>query len=407
MSQRSYPKPGLRRGTGRSSVSYLTLHPMGFSVPPRLLLGRWALTPPFHPYQLRLGSFLVAHWTLQPGWRFNFLWHCPWASLAAAPPVCIPARDDRVKRHRARRCSDFPPPACARSDPPPFQNQGHAKIPPGFRSDKPLCCKNLGLAKRVREAIFEIDMDAVVKLDNLRIEYRSGKFGEAPQVALKGLSLEVFPGEVFGFLGPNGAGKTTTMNVLLGFLPPTRGSASIFGVDVCQPIARQRLGFLPEQTAYYRFLSADELLRFYARLFGLTRAETESRLEDILKLVDLTAVRHRLIKTYSKGMQQRVGLAQALINRPDLLILDEPTSGLDPVGRMKVREIIQHLKAEGRTVFFSSHELGEVETICDRVAILAQGELKAAGRIDDLRQQYRQDSLEQIFLEVIGLTRSS
>jgi len=163
----------------------------------------------------------------------------------------------------------------------------------------------------------------------------------------------------------------------------------------------QRIGYLPELTYYYKFLSAEELLRFYGRLFRIPRGELEARIDSVLKLVDLDPVRKRLIKTYSKGMQQRIGLAQALINSPDLLILDEPTSGLDPLGRMKVREIIQRLKSEGKTVFFSSHELGEVETVCDRIAIISQGELKMVGRVADLVRQY-QTHLERIFLKVVG-----
>jgi ABC-2 type transport system ATP-binding protein len=240
-------------------------------------------------------------------------------------------------------------------------------------------------------------MDAIVKTDNLRVEFG----GTNPKVALAGLNLTVQPGEVFGFLGPNGAGKTTTMNVLLGFVNATSGSAHLFGVNVREPIARQRIGYLPEQTYYYKFLTAEEILRFYAKIFEIPAAETEQRIDAVLKLVELEHARKRLIKTYSKGMQQRVGLAQALINNPDLLILDEPTSGLDPIGRMKVREIILRLKNEGKTVFFSSHELGEVETVCDRVAILAGGELKAEGRVGDLTQKYHA-SLEQAFLKIIG-----
>jgi ABC-2 type transport system ATP-binding protein len=189
--------------------------------------------------------------------------------------------------------------------------------------------------------------------------------------------------------------------VLLGFVPPTSGTANIFGVNVQQTIARQRLGYLPELTYYYKFLTAEELLRFYARIFDIPKAERERRIDDVLKLVELEHARKRLIKTYSKGMQQRVGLAQALINNPDLLILDEPTSGLDPLGRMKVRHIIQRLKNEGKTVFFSSHELGEVETVCDRVAILHQGELRVLGRVDDLAQEH-QCNLEQLFLKIVG-----
>jgi ABC-2 type transport system ATP-binding protein len=244
-------------------------------------------------------------------------------------------------------------------------------------------------------------VNTVLETIDLRVEYPSREFGQKVKVAVNGLNLKVGAGEVFGFLGPNGAGKTTTMNVLLGFTEASGGSASIFGVDVRQPIARQRIGYLPEQTYYYKFLTTEEMLRFYARLFNIPAAEREKRIDSILKLVELETVRKRLIKTYSKGMQQRAGLAQALINNPDLLILDEPTSGLDPLGRMKVREIIQRLKQEGRTVFFSSHELGEVETVCDRVAILCQGEMKMEGRVDDLVSRY-QCNLEQIFLKVAG-----
>src|SRR5712671_2397147 len=244
-------------------------------------------------------------------------------------------------------------------------------------------------------------MAAIVELRNLRVEYRAQGTGQAKKVAVKDLNLRVNAGEVFGFLGPNGAGKTTTMNVLLGFLNATSGDAWLFGANVREPIARQRIGYLPELTYYYKFLTAEELLRFYARIFGIPKPETERRIDAALKLVELEAARKRPIKTYSKGMQQRVGLAQALINNPDLLILDEPTSGLDPLGRMKVREIIQRLKDEGKTVFFSSHELGEVETICDRVAILNQGELKAEGRVPDLMRRYECENLEQVFLQII------
>jgi len=241
----------------------------------------------------------------------------------------------------------------------------------------------------------------IVEIKNLRVEYRGRGLRQPPKLAVDGLSLNVYNGEVFGFLGPNGAGKTTTMNVLLGFVNATAGEASLFGVNVREPIARQRIGYLPELTYYYKFLTAEELLRFYAKIFKIPGREADKRIDDLLKLVELEAVRKRTIKTYSKGMQQRIGLAQALINNPDLLILDEPTSGLDPVGRMKVREIIQRLKNDGKTVFFSSHELGEVETVCDRVAILHQGKLKVEGRVNDLMKQY-QANLEQIFLRIIG-----
>jgi len=244
-------------------------------------------------------------------------------------------------------------------------------------------------------------MSAILEIKDLRVEFKNRTVGQGAKVALDGLNLSVRPGEVFGFLGPNGAGKTTTMNVLLGYVNATSGSAALFGVDVRQPIARQRIGYLPELTYYYKFLTAEELLRFYAKLFGLSRRETDTRVTELIKLVELEGASKRPIKTYSKGMQQRVGLAQALINDPDLLILDEPTSGLDPLGRMKVREIIQRLKRQGKTVFFSSHELGEVETVCDRVGILHQGRLREEGSVADLVQKYR-CNLEQVFLQVIG-----
>src|SRR3989442_322963 len=248
-------------------------------------------------------------------------------------------------------------------------------------------------------------MSPILKIQNLVVEYRTRELGQPVKRAVAGLNLEVQAGEVFGFLGPNGAGKTTTMNVLLGFVNATSGDAYLFGSNVREPIARQRIGYLPELTYYYKFLTAEELLRFYARIFGIERAETERRIDAALKLVELETARKRPIKTYSKGMQQRVGLAQALINDPDLLILDEPTSGLDPLGRMKVREIIQRLKNEGKTVFFSSHELGEVETVCDRVAIIHQGELKVEGRVADLLEQH-QANLEKIFLNIIGYQKA-
>jgi len=243
-------------------------------------------------------------------------------------------------------------------------------------------------------------VEQVVEIKNLRVEFRS-RGTSAAKVAVKDLTLNVGAGEVFGFLGPNGAGKTTTMNVLLGFVNATGGDARLFGVNVREPIARQRIGYLPELTYYYKFLTAEELLHFYARIFQIPSEEANVRINALMKLVELEHARKRPIKTYSKGMQQRVGLAQALINDPDLLILDEPTSGLDPLGRMKVREIIQRLKNQGKTVFFSSHELGEVETVCDRVAIINQGELKVEGRVGDLVAQYKCD-LEKIFLQIVG-----
>src|SRR6516225_5401584 len=244
-------------------------------------------------------------------------------------------------------------------------------------------------------------MDTILETRQLRVEYKPQNSRDGRRVAVQDLNLKVQAGEVFGFLGPNGAGKTTTMNVLLGFVNATSGEAFLFDVNVREPIARQRIGYLPELTYYYKFLTAEELLRFYGKIFRVTGAELDRRIDQLLKLVELDHARKRPIKTYSKGMQQRVGLAQALINDPDLLILDEPTSGLDPIGRMKVREIIQRLKQMGKTVFFSSHELGEVETVCDRVAIVNEGRIKEEGRVADLVQKHN-TNLENIFLNIIG-----
>ena len=240
-----------------------------------------------------------------------------------------------------------------------------------------------------------------IEIRNLRVVYPPSGRGVPAKTAVAGLDLEIQPGEVFGLLGPNGAGKTTTMNVLLGFVNATAGDAKIFGRTARDPQARQELGYLPELTYYYKFLTAEELLRYYARIFKIPKPQREQRVDAVLKLVDLDHARKRLIKTYSKGMQQRIGLAQALINDPGLLILDEPTSGLDPVGRMQVREIINRLKDEGKTVLFSSHELGEVETVCDRVAILHEGKLCVVGAVDALAKEHN-CGLEQLFLRVIG-----
>ena len=242
---------------------------------------------------------------------------------------------------------------------------------------------------------------APIEIRNLWVEYPSTGRGVPPKTAVAGLDLEIQPGEVFGLLGPNGAGKTTAMNVLLGFTNATTGDAKIFGRTAREPQARQNLGYLPELTYYYKFLTAEELLRYYARIFKIPKPQREQRVDAVLKLVDLEHARKRLIKTYSKGMQQRIGLAQALINDPGLLVLDEPTSGLDPVGRMQVREIINRLKDEGKTVLFSSHELGEVETVCDRVAILHEGKLRVIGKVDALAKEHN-CGLEQLFLRVIG-----
>jgi len=213
--------------------------------------------------------------------------------------------------------------------------------------------------------------------------------------AVDALSLTVECGQVFGFLGPNGAGKTTTMHVLLGFQPPSSGSARIFGADVRRSIARRRIGFLPEHPRTYRFLSGIELLKMTGRLFGLHGRTLAARIDTVLEQVDMTASAHRRVGAYSRGMLQRICLAQALINDPDLVILDEPTGGLDPLGRMQIRAMIEQLRARGKTVFFSSHELSEVELVCDHLAIMARGR--------PARTLVPQgESLERFFMSVVA-----
>jgi ABC-2 type transport system ATP-binding protein len=197
------------------------------------------------------------------------------------------------------------------------------------------------------------------------------RFGDKTAVA--DLSLSVRRGEVFGFLGPNGAGKTTSLKMLLGLIAPTAGSGTVLGRPLGDRHARAKVGFLPEHFRFQDWLTGRELLRFHGRLYGMAPRAVDSRAEQLLARVDLADAAHRAISTYSKGMLQRIGLAQAMMNEPDLVFLDEPTSGLDPLGRLLVRDIIRELRAGGTTVFLNSHLLGEVEATCDRVAFLKEG----------------------------------
>ena len=203
-------------------------------------------------------------------------------------------------------------------------------------------------------------------------------------VAVNGLSLSVRKGEVFGLLGPNGAGKSTTLKLLLNLLWPTSGRAEVLGQPPGSADARRRLGFLPETPAFYDYLTAEELILYFAGLCGLSSNDARRRTVEVLDLVGLGAERRRPLRQFSKGMLQRVGLAQALVHEPELVILDEPMSGLDPVGRREVREIILGLGAQGRTVLFSSHILSDAELLCRRVAILAHGSVVAAGPVSEL-----------------------
>lgn len=238
---------------------------------------------------------------------------------------------------------------------------------------------------------------AALSFADLGVRFRSGS---TEVVALDSLSLSVPVGSVVGFLGPNGAGKTTAIHVLLGFQQATSGAAFLFGRDVREPIARQRIGYLPEHPDVYRFLTGREMLAFAGRLCGLTGARLQTRISTVLEEVDLSAAADRRIAGYSRGMRQRICLAQALLHEPDLLILDEPTGGLDPIGRARIRRIIGAWRKMGRTVFFSSHELSEVELVCDQVCILARGRVVAQGAPDALTAPG--ESLEQFFMRKVG-----
>lgn len=204
------------------------------------------------------------------------------------------------------------------------------------------------------------------------------------KIALHDLDLSVQPGEVFGFLGPNGAGKTTTVKILLGLVRPTCGEAFIFGQPAGQPEARRRIGYLPENFRFHDWLTGSALLDFHGRLARLSLEERRERIPHVLKTVGLAGRGQDRIRGYSKGMTQRIGLAQALIHEPDLVLLDEPTSALDPVGRREVRDLIRSLAAQGMTVFLNSHLLSEVEMVCDRVAIVDRGRVVRSGRLADL-----------------------
>jgi len=224
-----------------------------------------------------------------------------------------------------------------------------------------------------------------VEIRGLGKSYKTGKFKTVE--ALKGLSLSVEQGEVFGFLGPNGAGKSTTIKCLMGLIRPTSGAATIMGQDISSPAAREQVGYLPENPAFYDYLSAEEYLFFVGKVFGMSPERLERRSEEVLKLLELWEPRKRLIRTYSKGMVQRLGLAQVLLHDPAVYILDEPMSGLDPLGRALVKEVILDLKRRGRCVFFSTHITEDVEKVCDRVAVINKGELLLVERVEHILER--------------------
>ena len=226
-------------------------------------------------------------------------------------------------------------------------------------------------------------MDAI-RTEALTKHYKVGFWRPRPYLALDRLTLHVNQGEVFGFLGPNGAGKTTTLKLLMQLIFPTSGRAEILGRPVGDLSVKRRIGYLPEHPYFYDYLTAEELLEYFASLFGYTASERRTRTSRLLDEVGIGAERRLQLRKFSKGMLQRVGIAQALLNDPDVVFLDEPMSGLDPIGRREMREMILRLRDRGATVFFSSHVLSDAETLCSRVAIMAKGRLVTAGTLSDM-----------------------
>ena len=233
----------------------------------------------------------------------------------------------------------------------------------------------------------------------LSVDCVSRSFGHVK--AVDGLSLSLSAGEVMGFLGTNGAGKTTTIKMLLGLISPTSGSVSVLGGDPSDPRARAKIGYMPETATYYPYLNARELLAFYGGICGLDAKTVRARSDELLESVGLADAAKRPLRTYSKGMLQRAGIAQALLNDPELLVLDEPFMGLDPLARIHFRELMRGLRERGKSIFFSSHELGETELLCDKVVIMKKGRALYQGPVRQLAGDGERN-LERIFLDVLG-----
>jgi ABC-2 type transport system ATP-binding protein len=221
----------------------------------------------------------------------------------------------------------------------------------------------------------------VVQVEDVVKDFRPG-FGLRAKRVLHGISFGVRRGEIFGFVGPNGAGKTTTLKILMGLIRATSGRAAILGSDVGETDFRKHVGFLPENPYFYDFLTGSEILNFYARLSGVPGSERAGRVRTLLEWVGLTHAASARLRTYSKGMLQRIGIAQALVHDPDVIFLDEPMSGLDPIGRVEIRNLILRLRSEGKTVFMNTHILSDVEMVCDRVAVIVHGRIRYEGRIE-------------------------
>ena len=225
---------------------------------------------------------------------------------------------------------------------------------------------------------------AAIEILGLEKTYMVGFWRKRPKRALRPLHLAVEQGEIFGFLGPNGAGKTTTLKMLMGLVFPTAGTARILGKEWTDPAVKAQIGFLPEQPYFYDYLTAHELLDYYGQLSGVARKDRKTRRDEVLGRVGLTDIKGMQLRKFSKGMLQRVGIAQAILHKPKLVFFDEPMSGLDPLGRREVRDLMLELQGEGTTVFFSTHILSDAETLCDRVAIIDKGELRGVGAVEEL-----------------------
>jgi len=225
-------------------------------------------------------------------------------------------------------------------------------------------------------------LEEVVVVDDVVKDFRPG-FGLVKKRVLHGISFRVHRGEIFGFVGPNGAGKTTTLKVLMGLIRASAGRAEVLGHDVSETEFRRHIGFLPENPYFYDHLTGREILRFYARLGGVEEARLDDRVDMLLDWVHLAPAADARLRTYSKGMLQRIGIAQSLVHDPEVVFLDEPMSGLDPIGRKEIRDLILRLRADGKTVFMNTHILSDVEMVCDRVAIIVQGRIRYEGRIED------------------------
>ena len=241
--------------------------------------------------------------------------------------------------------------------------------------------------------------EIIVETKNLTKIYRDF-WGRQKVRALKALDLQIHRGEIFGLLGPNGSGKTTTIKLLLGLLFPTSGEINILGKTPSDVNKNEKIGYLPEESYLYRFLNAEETLDFYGRLFKMSGSVRRQRVAQLINMVGLESAKKRQLREYSKGMTRRIGLAQALINDPDLILLDEPTSGLDPIGTKNMKDLILELREQGKTIIMSSHLLADVQDVCDRVGILYQGELKELGRVSDLLQistqtEFRAENLSE------------